>query len=534
MAAKPEDLSGTIFRGAAILTAAAIFTKILSAFYRIPYQNIAGDLGFYIYQQVYPLYGISVILSTYGFPVVISKLIAEKSRGKEETRSIVAISFIVLSILGLLIFLGVFFGAGWISVCMGDRKLEPLLRISAFAFLFMPVVSVVRGFFQGRNEMLPTAVSQIAEQSVRVLFIIVVTYLLLKQGHSLYAAGGGAVLGSVIGAFASVLALVTFMWIGRYSFTFTDFSFKRMKEVTRALFIQGTAFCISSLLLTLTQLVDSFTLYSLLIERGMEETAAKELKGIFDRGQPLLQLGSIAATSLSLAIVPLLSSSRARTDRQYLLQKVKLALTVTITAGVAAAIGLILIIKPVNIMLFTDNSGSETLAVLAITILFSSLIMISSVILQSIGIIWPAMLAILTGIVLKFLLNLWLVPVFSIKGAACSTAVSYIFIFLALFILLWKKMKVPLVESKHLMIWIFTAISMAVTLYVHAWVFSLLVSAGSSPGRMFSSIQALTAVCAGAVVYMKLILRSGMFAPEELSLLPFGSRLSLIFKKPKQ
>ncbi|PLT30850.1 putative polysaccharide biosynthesis protein [Peribacillus deserti] len=527
MAAKPEDLSSTIFKGAAVLTAAAILTKILSAFYRIPYQNIAGDLGFYIYQQVYPFYGISVILSTYGFPVVISKLIAEHSREKEEKHIIAAISFMILAFIGLVLFLGIFLGSDWIAAGMGDQNLAPLLRVSSFAFLFMPVISVIRGFFQGNNEMLPTAVSQIAEQSIRVLFIIGVTYLLLKQGNSLYTAGAGAVLGSVIGALASVLTLITFLWTGKYKFELTTFSYRRVKEIAGALFIQGTAFCISSLLLTLTQLIDSFTLYSLLLDTGLEERAAKELKGIFDRGQPLLQLGSIAATSLSLAIVPLLSSSRAKNDSRYLTRKVKLALAVTITTGAAATLGLISIITPVNIMLFTDDSGSDTLAVLAITILFSSLITISSAILQSIGVLWPTMLFILTGIGIKFLLNLWMIPILSIKGAAISTAAAYVFICAAHFSLLHKKLKGSLIDTGHIRIWLTAAVCMAAVLCVHTWIFSL-IGADSRQGRMFSSIQALTGVLAGAFVYMKLILGSGMFAPEELSLLPFGSRLSLI------
>ncbi len=61
------------WRGAIILTIASFVTKVLSAFYRIPYQNIAGDVGFYIYQQIYPFYGFCLILATYGFPIIISK-----------------------------------------------------------------------------------------------------------------------------------------------------------------------------------------------------------------------------------------------------------------------------------------------------------------------------------------------------------------------------------------------------------------------------------------------------------------------------
>ena len=84
---KPASQAKNLIRGTFILTIAALFTKILSAFYRIPFQNIVGDVGFYIYQQVYPFYAIAIALSTYGFPVVISKLYTEEMNKKEEGKS---------------------------------------------------------------------------------------------------------------------------------------------------------------------------------------------------------------------------------------------------------------------------------------------------------------------------------------------------------------------------------------------------------------------------------------------------------------
>ena len=80
----PNDQAKKLFQGTLILTIAALMTKILSAFYRVPFQNIVGDVGFYIYQQVYPFYGIAVSLSTYGFPLVISKLYAEETAKNDQ------------------------------------------------------------------------------------------------------------------------------------------------------------------------------------------------------------------------------------------------------------------------------------------------------------------------------------------------------------------------------------------------------------------------------------------------------------------
>src|SRR3954447_2303590 len=103
---KPVNQSKALFRGAFILAIAALITKILSAVYRVPFQNIVGDVGFYIYQQVYPFYGIALVLSTYGFPVVISKLYAEEIAKKEKgnIKQLFIVSMFFLFSFGLLCF----------------------------------------------------------------------------------------------------------------------------------------------------------------------------------------------------------------------------------------------------------------------------------------------------------------------------------------------------------------------------------------------------------------------------------------------
>ncbi|WP_409296418.1 putative polysaccharide biosynthesis protein [Peribacillus sp. SCS-26] len=527
MAERPDDISSTVFRGAAILTAAAILVKVLSAFYRIPYQNLAGDIGFYIYQQVYPLYGIALILSTYGFPVVISKLMAEKQGNSKEAGEILYVSFLILTAVGLAFFSAIYFGAGSLAAAMGDKQLTPLLKISAFPFLFMPFISAARGMFQAGNDMVPTAVSQVCEQAVRVSFIIIFTMVLLRGGGSIYKTGGGAVLGSVLGAVGSTMTLLTFLWIRKYRIPIrVRLTPEKLKKAAGLLLIQGTAFCLSSLLLTLTQLADSFNLYSLLVGAGMEPVDAKGLKGVFDRGQPLLQLGSIAATSLSMAVVPLISSSRAQNDMNYLKEKIRLSLKITITLGAGAAAGLILLIKPVNIMLFTDSSGSGALAILAATILPGSLIMILSVILQSVGSLRSTILIISAGLLTKLVLNMVLVPAFKIEGAAMATLFAYAFILGGLLVLLSGKMKLKPGRKKDLAAWVFGCLGMAAALLLHTLLFKELQLAET--GRLAASVQAISGVGAGGIVYIWIIVKSGIFPENDLSQLPFGSRLTVL------
>jgi len=128
---KPVADSKELMKGAMILTLAALVTKILSAVYRVPFQNIVGDIGFYIYQQVYPFFGIVMVLSTYGFPVVISKLYTEQQAAGNSGRAdrLLAISLVFLGIVGLFLFSFFYIGAGWIADKIGDPELKPLFKV---------------------------------------------------------------------------------------------------------------------------------------------------------------------------------------------------------------------------------------------------------------------------------------------------------------------------------------------------------------------------------------------------------------------
>lgn len=199
-------------QGTAVLTIAALLIKVMSAAYRVPYQNIVGDIGFYIYQQVYPFYGIAIMLATTGFPVIISKMMIEfGEKGNASSNSkILRVSFLFLFAAGLIFYLTLYIGSDQLASFMGDLELAPLIRVISFSFLLVPFVSILRGYFQGEENMLPTAVSQVAEQGIRVLTILIFSYLLINNGYSLYEAGQGALFGSLTGGFAAFILLAFF------------------------------------------------------------------------------------------------------------------------------------------------------------------------------------------------------------------------------------------------------------------------------------------------------------------------------------
>lgn len=311
----PEKWGMKVYvKGVALLTLAALFVKILSMVYRVPFQNLVGDQGFYIYQQVYPFIAIFVVWTSSGFAVAISKLLAEaEDRDEGVLRGeLLRVVFYYLCILSTLFFIILFCGADLFAKWMGDPELASLLRTGSFVTLCMPAIAVYKGFFQARGMMTPVAYAQVMEQTIRVLVILGGTWLVMTTTTSLYQAGQMAVAGTVVGELAGIILL----WMYFKKFKRGNKISVRKKvaifPVLKELTVLSITVSMSGLLLLFFQLVDSFTVFETLTKSGISTLEAMETKGIYDRGQPLVQVGLVIATSLSLAIVLLLPIHQKR------------------------------------------------------------------------------------------------------------------------------------------------------------------------------------------------------------------------------
>lgn len=528
--------SNPFISGALTLTIAAIVIKILSAVYRIPFQNIVGDIGFYIYQQVYPIYGAAVVIATYGFPVVISKMSVDRKKksGEKAVQRMLVIAAAFLFMLGAAAFFIFYFGAERIASSMDDPQLAQLIRIISFVFLIIPFTAVCRGYFQSLGDMNPTAYSQLGEQTVRVGTILICAAVLVDS-HDLYTVGAGAVFGSITGAAAACIIMAYYIRkkVGKSFKTFLDIcksvQLHEAASIAKVLLIQGFAVCASSLLLIFMQLADSFNLFSLLISSGMNGEDAKELKGVFDRGQPLLQLGSVAATAMSLSLVPLIANRQKEGEKRKAAGEIKLAVRLSIAVGLGASAGLISIIRQTNMMLFENTSGSDVLLVLSWAILLSSVIITIISILQGMGhMMFPAFV-VLSGLFLKYSLNIIFVPRFGTMGAAIATNAALVFILVILFAKLLHFMGQPLVSISFLIKTGFGAAVMFIVLKGYLFMTGFMYDV--SHERLAASFQAMTGVLIGGAVYLFIIIRLKCFTLRELVLLPFGSRLLLFYPK---
>ncbi|WP_386064118.1 putative polysaccharide biosynthesis protein [Thalassobacillus hwangdonensis] len=515
--------SKQLFQGALILTIAGLLSKVLSAGYRVPLQNITGDLGFYIYQQVYPLLGIIMVLSLYGFPVAVSKIVAEYNNDSRDlcwrTFYIPVVS--VLLVVCVVLFLLVYIGAGSIAGWMGDEAIEVGIQSAAVAFLLVPFTSLLRGVFQGMNDMRPTAVSQIIEQLVRVAIIIAVAFIAVDR-QDMYLIGPGAAFGAVFGGLAAFAYLALLFHKRKPWNDQTVEAALSIAQYIKTVFVYGLFICLNYMLLLLLQLADAFTLVPGLVDHGLELEEAKVTKGIFDRGHPLIQLGTVLGSSLALALIPTITKNRMMTKPDAFRFHIRTAIKLSLGISIGATVGLILLFPYVNELLFQDQAGTNALRILMLVILFSSLAITASSILQGMDYIFHTALFVLVGVGIKWTGNWLLIPYAGIHGAALASVIS-VGVVLVLNRWLIRKRVV-----KGILPWqLFLKVGLALTgmgLFVLSAIFVEQTWLDIAT-RVQLAAYTLMVSGLGGLIYLILLIKLRCFGKKELEQFPYGEYL---------
>lgn len=186
-------MNNTFVKSALILSVATLLSKILGSIFRIPLQNIAEDEVLGIFSLVYPVYMVALTLSVAGIPVAISKLISEAlvHNDQDTVHKIYRPSTILTAMFGLLSFILIFSFSGPIADVLGGQSTKLALIVVSATLLIAPYMAVYRGYFQGFQDMRPTAISQVLEQFIRVGFILAIAYIMVQRNYSDELVSGG-------------------------------------------------------------------------------------------------------------------------------------------------------------------------------------------------------------------------------------------------------------------------------------------------------------------------------------------------------
>ena len=515
-------------KGALLLTLAALIVKVLSAAYRIPFQNIVGDQGFYVYQQVYPFVAIFVTWTAGGVAVAISKMLANLSIEKEveyaKRQAINKILYSYLTVLSLLFFSLLFFGAPLFTQFMGDDGLIFPLRVGAVVTLFMPTLAILKGSFQSRGLLEPIAYSQVFEQGVRVSVILLGTIVVMNTTGSVYDAGTTAIFGTVIGELACIFLLAYFILKQRRIQPVEKVVVAKwpvIKEVT----LFSLSVSMSSLLLLGYQLIDSFTVFSALVESGIPFSEAQILKGIYDRGQPLVQLGLVIATSLALAIVPLIAFRLSKKGGRGPLPFIHLTYKASIVFAVAASMGLVVIMPFMNEALFKTNELSNVLSIYCLQIIPLSIILTLTAVLQGYNKLFIPACFIVGSLVMKMIGNALFIPVYLLNGVAVTSVISLSICAACLAVYLKKVCQSNLATGAFYWRLMLATISMIVSVKLMELLISSVVSI-QQIGRVEALAISLLLIAVGAFVFITIVAKLRILKEKEWFVIPFGRKMA--------
>ena len=164
---------------------AGILVKVLGAVFRVPLTALIGTEGMAYYGYAYPLYSLFLVIATAGIPVAISRMVSERAAVNDYAgvQRVFAVSRWLLLSIGLFAFAVCFFGAEFIARYVSkDMGAVLPIRAIAPALIFVPVMSAYRGYFQGRQNMNPTAISQFVEQVFRVAVGLILASAFVEKG----------------------------------------------------------------------------------------------------------------------------------------------------------------------------------------------------------------------------------------------------------------------------------------------------------------------------------------------------------------
>ena len=424
-----------VLAGTLLLTIASFVAKLLSAVYRIPFQNMVGNIGFYVYQQIYPIYGIGMTFALTGLPVFISKLVVDTREPENQVALVFRIQRILL-VICLVIFCILQFGAGLIAVRMDDSRLTPVIQSVSWMFLLIPFLSSWRGYFQGKMEMRPTAYSQVIEQIVRVSVILVVAYWATHHAVTPYKMGQFAMLSAPIAGVFALTVILAWVWVHRpVRRTAKSIAEMRQQPLVSRILLEGGTLCLVSAVMLLLQLADSFSVVSGLRSFGYTLGAAQNIKGIYDRSQTLVQLGQVLSTASVTAVLPGLVMAHKRHQDVTFEHIATTNLRTNLALSLAMSVGLFALMPEVNRLLFSSAELNGTISLYCTSIVLTSVLMTYNAILQSKNQYKNTMAAILFGFVVKLLINQPLIAYFGIIGASMATLLSLVSMVLLLHLL---------------------------------------------------------------------------------------------------
>ncbi len=520
---------------------ASLIVKVIGAFFQIPLQNMIGgeeSPAFGLFSAAYRIYTAMLIISTVGLPAALSKMVAEATAcGRErEVRRIVRVAAGIFVPVGVLATVVLFFGAGTFAGWIKNPDARLAVMAIAPSVAMVAIISVFRGYYQGRANMVPTAVSQVIEAMGKLFAGLGLAYYAKQNGMDDSVVAALTVLGVTLGEVVAAGYMMIQAGISRRRSERVQLlsdAVRPTRELVKTLLSLSIPITISSAVMSLTDLIDVALIAARLQSPavGMTAEAATTAYGIYTGTVNFFNLPQTLITALAVSVLPTIASARASQNFTKVSKTMGTAMRLTMIITLPAGAGFLLLSGPILRMFYSvgvSEQGGPLMAMLGFAVPAVALVAVTNATLQAFGRIDLPLISMFLGAVVKMLGDYYLIgnPEFGILGAPISTAVCYWLIaLLNLFHIARLSHALPPL-GKTVGRPLAATIGMGAATYLSHTV--LLRVLDTAPGTLLDKLATLIAIAVAAVVYVVLLLLLRAVEREDVLLLPKGEKIANI------
>ncbi|MGN1402660.1 MAG: oligosaccharide flippase family protein [Bacillus sp. (in: firmicutes)] len=515
-------MSSKLLKGTFILTLGMVLSKVIGLFYVIPFNAIVGYEGVALYQYSYVVYSIFISLATGGMPLAVSKFVSKYNAMGEFAigQKLFKASIKLMMLTGFLAFLAFWFLAPAMAGMMANEKGIPVedivtvMRSVSFALILVPVMSMIRGYFQGNEYMTPSSVSMVIEQVVRIVVLLggalVVMYFL---DGDVVKAISVATFAAFVGA-AGGLAVLFLYWRKQRAYFRQQLEEDKgtidlsLPSMYKEIILYSIPFVFVGIAMSLFQLVDQLTFSKAMKSIGIigkEADTAIAILNVY--AQKLVIIPMTLATGFSMAIVPSITKAFVEDKPLEYKQQLDQAFQVLIFLTLPAVVGMSLLAEPIYSVFYGHNElGVEVLKWYAPTAILFAFFSVTAAVLQGINQQRYTVLSLLFGLLVKLSLNIPLIEMFETLGSVFATTLGYLAATMINFYVIhhYTGYKYNLMIKRTVLMGVFTAIMAAVV-----WGFTSLFGLFLEPTARFQAIIIIIiGVLSGVLVYAALALKS--------------------------
>ena len=438
----------TFIKGAFISTLCIILSKILGIVYVIPFNNIIGEEGGALYSYAYNIYILFLQLSTVGIPLAISKIVSEYNTLEyhDAKKRTYKQAMLITSVMAIISTLVLYIFAKDIAYLIkggveGGNSLEDIafvIRISSSAIFFVTILSNIRGYLQGQKFIKDSSISQVVEQFIRVITIVIGSYIFVKL-FGVKEAVAIAIFGATLGAIVALIYLIT---KGKKELKLKDETYvlkeeeKKItnKEIIKKLVKYTIPFVIVSVIVSLYTSVDMITVIKTLVNNlnYSAQDAEYVMSCISTWGAKLNIIVTSISSGIVVSLLPNITSDYTKKNYNAINNKVTKTISIILFLMIPMIAGLSFLSSPVWTVFYGNNElGIQVFTFSIFTALFSGLYTNVNVIMQSVNRYKIVYISIISGIVSKIILNIPLMILFNnlnlpaYYGAITATILGY-------------------------------------------------------------------------------------------------------------